>query len=232
METRQKPPCEEAISGPCPGSTTRPPYPTPTYGPCWTIQLDRSPAATLPSDHYHHGDGTRHGLGKQDHPQDRLGRLSVLFSSQTTLDNSSSTAVLLQPCLATVRQQPFYSPCCHTLPCLTTALLQCYYLPFSANVVHQQPFYRCCPTSSATRGLPPAFAGFCMGSYPTALSTRPPTPTSSPASVWSTRSACSSSHRRSIRNTSSSSPWGSSTRRGVASRFSQLRANSNCACAV
>ena len=184
----------------------------PSHPNLWPVldQLDRSPAATLPSDHYHHGDGTRHGLGKQDHPLGQTWQtVGAFFSSQTTLDNSFSTAVLLQPCLATVRQQPFYSPCCHTLPCLTTALLQCYYLPFSANVVHRQPFYRCCPTSSATRGFPPAFAGFCMGSYPTALSSQPPTPTSSPASVWSTRSTCSSSHRRSIRSTSSSSPWGS-----------------------
>ena len=163
METRQKPPCEEAISGPCPGSTTRPPYPTPTYGPCWTIQLDRSPAATLPSDHYHHGDGTRHGLGKQDHPlgqtwqtvgafffPDYIGQQLLYSRSPPTLPCYSTTAALLQPLLSYLTM-PYYS--------LTT----CYYLPFSANVVHQQPFYRCCPTSSATRGLPPAFAGFLHG---------------------------------------------------------------------
>ena len=50
METRQKPLCEEAISGPSPGSSTCPPYPTPTYGPCWTSwtarQQPRSPVTT------------------------------------------------------------------------------------------------------------------------------------------------------------------------------------------
>ena len=139
METRQKPPCEEAISGPCPGSTTRPPYPTPTYGPCWTIQLDPSPAATLPSDHYHHGDGTRHGLGKQDHPlgqtwqtvgafffPDYIGQQLLYSRSPPTLPCYSTTAALLQPLLSYLTM-PYYS--------LTTVLLS--------------PFLRQCCTPTA-----------------------------------------------------------------------------------
>ena len=99
----------------------------PSHPNLWPVldQLDRSPAATLPSDHYHHGDGTRHGLGKQDHPLGQtwqtvgaffLPRLHWTtaslqpFSSNLALlqyDSSPSTALVVIPYHALL--QPYYS---------------------------------------------------------------------------------------------------------------------------
>ena len=137
METRQKPPCEEAISGPCPGSTTRPPYPTPTYGPCWTSwtarQQPRFPVTTTIMVM------ARDMALQQDHPLgqtwqtvgaflflDYIGQQLLYSRSPPTLPCYSTTAALLQPLLSYLTM-PYYS--------LTTVLLS--------------PFLRQCCTPTA-----------------------------------------------------------------------------------
>ena len=112
METRLKPDrcsdpaetgvanrqCQEAISGPSPGSKTRPPFPSPSYGPCrtsWTArQQPRSPPVTT----------TNLVAGPDTNPRGMAALRTVLAYCQSH-------------CLSDyIRKQPFYScllqPCC------------------------------------------------------------------------------------------------------------------------